>query len=63
MQLLKDAEMRMSDIDALVMVGGSSKLPVVQRFLTELLGKEPVLPGSTDMVVAMGAGVYAGIRE
>lgn len=63
LKLLKDADMRISDIDALVMVGGSSKLGVVQRFLTELLGKVPVVLGDTDQVVAMGAGVYAGIRQ
>lgn len=63
LKLLKDSDMRISDIDALVMVGGSSKLLVVQRFLTELLGKVPVVLGDTDQVVAMGAGVYAGIRQ
>lgn len=63
LRLLKDADRRISDIDALVMVGGSSRLAVVQRFLTELLGKEPVVLGDTDQVVAMGAGVYAGIRQ
>lgn len=63
LKLLKDADVRISDIDALVMVGGSSKLVVVQKFLTELLGKAPVVLGDTDQVVAMGAGVYAGIRQ
>ncbi len=63
LKLLKDADKRMSEIQALVMVGGSSKLKVVQNFLTELLGKEPVVMGDTDQVVAFGAGVYAGIRQ
>ena len=45
------------------MVGGSSKLNVVKRFLTELLGKEPIVLGETDRVVAYGAGIYAGIRQ
>ncbi|MDE7300140.1 MAG: Hsp70 family protein, partial [Lachnospiraceae bacterium] len=60
--ILNDAEARVSDLDDLIMVGGSSRLTVVQRFLTELLGKEPIVLGETDKVVAMGAGVYAGIR-
>ncbi len=61
--LLEDADSRVSAIDDLVMVGGSSKLGVVKRFLRELLGKEPVVLGETDRVVAYGAGVYAGIRQ
>ena len=63
LKLLKDADRRMSDIHALVMVGGSSRVKVFQRFLRELLGKEPVVMGDTDQVVAFGAGVYAGIRQ
>lgn len=63
LKLLKDADRRMSDIQALVMVGGSSRVKVFQRFLRELLGKEPVVMGDTDKVVAFGAGVYAGIRQ
>ena len=63
LHLLNDAGARVSDIDDLVMVGGSSRLTVVQRFLTELLGKEPVVLGEPDKVVAIGAGVYTGIRS
>lgn len=62
LRLLHDANSRVSDVDDLVMVGGSSRLAIVKRFLTELLGKEPVVLGETDKVVAMGAGVYSGIR-
>lgn len=61
--ILEDADSRVSAIDDLIMVGGSSKLGVVKRFLRELLGKEPVVLGETDRVVAYGAGVYAGIRQ
>ncbi|MCI9278164.1 MAG: Hsp70 family protein [Lachnospiraceae bacterium] len=61
--LLEDAGSRISAIDDLIMVGGSSKLNVVKRFLTELLGKEPIVLGETDRVVAYGAGIYAGIRQ
>lgn len=63
LHLLEDANSRVSKIDDLIMVGGSSRLQVVKRFLTELLGKEPIVLGDTDKVVAMGAGVYAGIRQ
>lgn len=61
--ILEDAGSRVSEIDDLIMVGGSSKLGVMKRFLRELLGKEPVVLGETDCVVAFGAGVYAGIRQ
>ena len=63
LHLLEDADSRVSQIDDLVMVGGSSRLGVVRRFLAELLGKEPVVLDQTDRVVALGAGIYAGIRR
>lgn len=63
LRLLEDAGVRISEIDDIIMVGGSSKLKVVSQFLTELLGKRPIVLGDTDLVVAMGAGVYAGIRQ
>ena len=63
LRILEDADSRVSRIDDLIMVGGSSRLCVVKRFLTELLGKEPVVLGDTDKVVAFGAGAYAGIRQ
>lgn len=63
LRVLKDGGFSISGIDDLIMVGGSSKLSVVRAFLTELLGKSPVVLGEPDCVVAMGAGVYAGIRE
>ena len=63
LHILEDAGSRVSEIDDLIMVGGSSKLGVVKRFLRELLGKEPIVMGETDRVVAWGVGVYAGIRQ
>ena len=63
LRLLEDAGVCISEIDDIIMVGGSSKLKVVSQFLTELLGKKPVVLGDTDLIVAMGAGAYAGIRQ
>lgn len=63
LHILNDAGSKVSNIDDLIMVGGSSRLKVVRRFLTELLGKAPIVLGETDKVIAMGAGVYAGIRS
>jgi len=63
LHVLEDAQVRVSELDDLIMVGGSSRLKVVRRFLTELLGKEPIVLGRTDQVVAIGVGVYTGIRQ
>ncbi|MDO5407938.1 MAG: molecular chaperone HscC [Eubacteriales bacterium] len=60
---LSDARKDISDIDQIVLVGGSCKMPVVRRFLTQALGKEPFLAGQPDEIVALGAGIYAGIKE
>ena len=57
LHLLEDADSRVSQIDDLVMVGGSSRLGVVKRFLSELLGKEPVVLDETDRVVTLGIGI------
>lgn len=60
---LKDSGKTMKDIDEIVLVGGSSKMTVVAYYLKTQLKKEPVVIGSPDEVVAMGAGVFAGIKE
>lgn len=62
LKILKDSGYHVSDIDDLIMVGGSSKVPVVRKFLREMLGKEPVVCNEPDFSVAYGLGVYAGIR-
>lgn len=62
LRVLRDCGYCISDIDDLIMVGGSSGLFVVQDFLKQLLGKAPVLLDKPEYVVAAGAGVYAGIR-
>lgn len=63
LKILKDSDYHVSDIDDLIMVGGSSKVPVVKKFLQEMLGKEPIVMERPDYSVAYGLGAYAGIRE
>lgn len=63
LKILKDSDYHVSDIDDLIMVGGSSKVPVVKKFLQEMLGKEPIVMDRPDYSVAYGLGAYAGIRE
>lgn len=58
---LRDAELTPDDIDRLLMVGGSTRIPVVRRLITELFGKEPEGSVSPDEVVAMGAAVQGAI--
>ena len=60
---LRDSDRTIADVDEIVLVGGSSKMPVVALYLQTLLKKKPIVIGSPDEVVAIGAGIYAGIKE
>lgn len=62
-RLLKDCGCTVADLDDILLVGGSSMLSVLRRFLCELLGREPKQLVNPACVVAQGAGIYAGIRE
>jgi molecular chaperone DnaK len=58
---LKDAELTPNDIDQNVLVGGSTRIPAVQKLVEELLGKTPNQTVNPDEVVAVGAAVQAGV--
>lgn len=58
---LKDAGLKASDIDKVVLVGGSTRIPRVQEIITKELGKEPSKGVNPDEVVAMGAAIQAGV--
>ncbi len=60
-QALSDAGMTPSDIDKVVLVGGSTRIPAVQDAVKKLIGKEPHKGVNPDEVVALGAAVQAGI--
>ena len=60
-QALSDAGMTSKDIDEVVLVGGSTRVPRVQQVVRELFGKEPHKGVNPDEVVAIGAGVQAGV--
>ncbi len=58
---LDDAGMKPSDIDEVVLVGGSTRIPRVQELVKEFFGKEPHKGVNPDEVVAVGAAVQAGV--
>lgn len=60
-QALSDAGMSPSDIDKVVLVGGSTRIPAVQDAVKKLIGKEPHKGVNPDEVVALGAAVQAGV--
>ncbi|MCW5932747.1 MAG: molecular chaperone DnaK [Fimbriimonadia bacterium] len=58
---LEDAKMKPSDIDEIVLVGGSTRIPAVQELVKKLTGKEPHKGVNPDEVVAVGAAIQAGV--
>jgi molecular chaperone DnaK len=60
-QALKDAGLAAKDVDEVVLVGGSTRIPLVQKAVTDFFGKEPNRGVNPDEVVAIGAAVQAGV--
>ena len=60
-QALKDAKMTSKDIDQVLLVGGSTRIPAVQDIVTRELGKGPNKGVNPDEVVAMGAAIQGGV--
>ena len=60
-QALKDAGLKAGDIDEVILVGGSTRMPAVQDLVKKLTGKEPNMSVNPDEVVAMGAAVQGGV--
>ena len=60
-QALSDAGLSASDIDEVVLVGGSTRIPLVHEKVKELFGKEPNQTVNPDEVVAVGAAIQAGV--
>jgi molecular chaperone DnaK len=58
---LSDAKIDISKLDEVVMVGGSTRMPVIQELVKKLTGKEPNLTVNPDEVVAIGAAIQAGV--
>jgi len=60
-QAIKDAGLKPSDIQEVVLVGGSTRMPVVQELVRKMIGKEPNKSVNPDEVVAVGAAIQAGV--
>jgi len=60
-QCLADAKMKPTDIDEVVLVGGSTRIPKVQEMVKSFFGKEPNRSVNPDEVVALGAAVQGGV--
>ncbi len=60
-QALKDAGLKPSDIDEVILVGGMTRMPRIQQLVTEFFGKEPHKGINPDEVVAIGAAIQAGV--
>ncbi len=60
-QALKDAKLRKEDIDEVILVGGSTRVPLVQRTVEEFFGKKANKSVNPDEVVAIGAAIQAGV--
>ena len=58
---LKDAGLKAGDIDEILLVGGSTRIPAVQEAVKKLFGKEPSKGVNPDEVVAMGAAIQGGV--
>ena len=61
LQAIKDAGLSNSDIDEVILVGGSTRIPKIQEKVKEIFGKEPNKSVNPDEVVALGAAIQGGV--
>merc|ERR1712072_1637809 len=60
-QALKDAKLSLSEVNEVILVGGSTRIPAVRELVKKLTGKEPNMSVNPDEVVALGAAVQGGV--
>jgi molecular chaperone DnaK len=60
---LKDAKIKASDVDAVVLVGGMTRMPAVQAKVKDIFGKDPMKGVNPDEVVAIGAAIQGGVLQ
>ena len=59
---LSDASVKVADIDAIILVGGGTKLPMIRSFVAKMFGKLPFININPDEVVALGAAVQSALK-
>lgn len=62
-QALKDAKLEPKDIEEIVLVGGMTRMPLIQKKVEEFFGKKPNVSVNPDEVVALGAAIQAGVLQ
>ena len=60
---LRDGNLTVSDLDAVVMVGGSSKMPLIQSYLHHIFRDLPIVVSNSDLMIAQGLGVICAVKE
>jgi len=60
---LEDAGLKVSDLDEVILVGGMTRMPLVQRTVEKFFGKKPNMTVNPDEVVAIGAGIQGGVLQ
>ncbi|NTU71796.1 MAG: molecular chaperone DnaK [Coriobacteriia bacterium] len=60
-QAMKDAGVKMGDIDEVILVGGSTRMPAVQELVKKMTGRDPHMGVNPDEVVAVGAAIQGGV--
>ncbi len=58
---MKDAGLKMGDLDEIILVGGATRMPAVQELVKKLTGKDPHMGVNPDEVVALGAAIQGGV--
>jgi len=61
LRALSDAQVKTEELDAVILVGGSTRIPMVRRYVAEIFGREPDVSQNPDEAVALGAVIQAGI--
>lgn len=60
---LRDGNLTISDLDAVVMAGGSSKMPLIQSYLHHIFRDLPIVVSNSDLMIAQGLGVICAVKE
>jgi molecular chaperone DnaK len=59
--VLEEGKIETDEIDSIILVGGSSRIPLVEKTIESMFGKKPLKVGNMDECVALGAAIYAGL--